>query len=234
VYDTIESLKDKEDATVLISFDYGPSSEPELQPMAIAILTHCFQRNIRVVGVTLLTEAVGLAQDAFETTAQEFGREYGRDYAFLGFKAGGAILVLNLGQDLHGTFPDDIRGNKTLEMPVTKKMGSLSDFDYVIDLTSGFPGIEEWIAYGQERYRFPLGGGCTAVMAPDFFPFLQSGQLNGLVSGLAGAAEYEVLVGKKGLAVSGMRPQSVAHLVIILFILIGNAVYLTQRRKGGA
>ena len=66
-------------------------------------------------------------------------------------------------------------------------------------------------------------------MAPDFFPFLQSRQLNGLIGGLAGAAEYEALVGKRGLAVSGMRPQSVAHIVIIGFILLGNAVYFLHR-----
>ena len=230
VYDTIERLE-KGHATVLISFDYGPSSQPELQPMALAILRHCFSRGVRVVGVTLVTEAVGLAQQAFETAAGEFGKEYGRDYAFLGFKAGGPILVLNLGQDLPGTFRQDIRGNETSEMEVTRDIRSLKDFDYVVDLAAGYPGVEEWIAYGQERYRFPLGAGCTAVMAPDFFPFLQSKQLNGLIGGLAGAAEYESLIGRKGLAASGMRPQSVAHVVIIAFILLGNGVYFLHRRS---
>ena len=229
VYVTVESLAGNPDAVVLISFDYGPSSQPELQPMALAILRHCFSRNIRVVGVTLITEAVGLAMQAFETAAGEYGRENGTDYAFLGFKAGGPILILNMGQDLHAAFPEDIRGAATADMPLTRNLRSLKDFDYVIDLAAGYPGVDEWIAYGQERYRFPLGAGCTAVMAPDFFPFLQSRQLNGLIGGLAGAAEYEALVGKRALAVSGMRPQSVAHIVIIGFILLGNAVYFMHR-----
>ena len=230
VHDTIENLAGKERATVLISFDYGPTSQPELQPMAVAILRHCFSRGIRVIGVTLITEAVGLAEQAFETAAEEFEREYGRDYAFLGFKAGGPILILNMGQDFQGTFSKDFRGHPTNEMEVTRGIRSLKDIDYVIDLAAGYPGVEEWIAYGQERYRFLLGGGCTAVMAPDFFPFLQSKQINGLIGGLAGAAEYEALIDRKDLAVSGMRPQSVAHVIIIAFILLGNIVYFIHRR----
>ena len=230
VHDTIENLAGKEGATVLISFDYGPTSQPELQPMAVAILRHCFSRGIRVIGVTLIAEGVGLAEHAFETAAEEFEREYGRDYAFLGFKAGGPILILNMGQDFHGTFSEDFRGHPTNEMEVTRGIRSLKDLDYVIDLAAGYPGVEEWIAYGQERYRFLLGCGCTAVMAPDFFPFLQSKQLNGMIGGLAGAAEYETLIDRKDLAVSGMRPQSVAHVIIIAFILLGNIVYFTHRR----
>ncbi len=233
VYNALDLLAEQENPTVLISFDYGPSSQPELQPMALAILRHCFSRGIRVVGVTLITEAVGLAQQAFETAAGEYDRQYGKDYAFLGFKAGGAILVLNMGQDLHATFEKDIRGNTTADMDVTRNIRSLRDFNYVLDLASGFPGIDEWIAYGQERYRFPLGAGCTAVMAPDYFPFLQSGQLNGLIGGLAGAAEYESLINRKGLAISGMRPQSVAHVLIIAFILLGNVVFFLHHRSSG-
>jgi hypothetical protein len=227
IYDKIDSLE--EGATVMVSFDYGPSSKPELQPMALAILRHCFSKNVKVVGVTLVTEGVGLANSAMETAAAEFDREYGRDYSFLGFKAGGAILVLNLGQDLQGTFKADLKGTSTSEMEVTRNIHSLKDFDYVIDLAAGFPGIEEWIAYGQERYRFTFGAGCTAVMAPDFYPFLQSGQLNGLIGGLAGAAEYETLIGRKAKAMGGMQAQSVAHLIIIAFILLGNAVYFLTR-----
>jgi hypothetical protein len=36
--------------------------------------------------------------------------------------------------------------------------------------------------------------GVTAVMAADMYPYLQSGQLIGMLSGLKGAAEYEKLV----------------------------------------
>ena len=89
---------------------------------------------------------------------------------------------------------------------------------------------EMWVLFGQEKYKFPLAAGCTAVMAPDLFPFLQSKQLTGLIGGLAGAAEYETLVDHPGSATIGMRPQSVTHLLLILFILLGNLMYFLNRR----
>ena len=58
--------------------------------------------------------------------------------------------------------------------------------------------------------------------------------MNGMMGGLAGAAEYETLVQASGTATEGMRPQSVVHLIIIAFIILGNVMYfLYGRQKGG-
>ena len=84
-------------------------------------------------------------------------------------------------------------------------------------------------------FGVPIGCGCTAVSAPTLYTYLQTNQMVGMLGGLKGAADYETLVGiKGGQAVRGMAPQSVAHLVIILFIIIGNVAYFSQRKKGGA
>lgn len=233
VYDAVEEVARKPGrGAVLISFDYDPGSEAELQPMARAVLRHCFQRGVRVVGVSHWPGNTDLVEEAFTTASREYGREQGKDYAFMGFKTGGGALIIGMGQDFPGVFPQDVRGNDTRRMEAMRDIRSLRDFDYVIDLAAGRPGIEEWIAYGQERYRFRMGGGCTAVIAPDQFPFLQAGQLNGLIGGLAGAAEYEALVGRKDEAVTGMRPQSVVHIVVILLIATGNLFHFLSRRKG--
>ena len=55
-----------------------------------------------------------------------------------------------------------------------------------------------------------------------------------MIGGLAGAAEYEKLVEIPGSATAGMRTQSIAHLIIVAFILIGNAAYFASRRRGAA
>ncbi|MSS70643.1 MAG: hypothetical protein EXS64_04050 [Candidatus Latescibacteria bacterium] len=228
IYDTVEVVAQKK-GRVLIAFDYGPSLVAELRPMALALLRHCFQRGVKVVGVTLTPEGVGMAQDAFGVVAKEFPLEYGKDYAFMGFKSGGSSFILNMGQDFQATLPKDSRGNDTRTMEITQDIRSLKDFDYIVDL-AGSSVTETWIAYGQERYRFKMGSGCTAVMAPDMFPFLQAGQLNGMMGGLAGAAEYETLVGVSDAATRNMTPQSVVHLVILAFILFGNLIYFLGRR----
>ena len=234
VYNTIEVIANNGGGTVLISFDYGPGSMPEVQPMALSILRHCFARNIKVVGMNHWPQGVGLAQQALDTTSKELNQTYGEDYVFLGFKTGAGTLVINMGQDFHSAFGKDLEGNNTTELAVTKNITSLKDFDYVISLAAGNTPDGIWIPFGQERYKFRFGIGCTAVMAPDMFPYLQSGQMNGLIGGLAGAAEYETLIKKPGSATDGMRPQSMVHLIIILFILLGNTIYfLYDRPQGG-
>lgn len=227
VYKKIESLP--QGAHVMIAFDYDPSSKEELQPMAVAFLHHCFHKDLKVIGMTHYPGAPGLAEQAITSVANQYQKKYGEDYAFLGYKPGGASLIINMGENLYSAFPKDFYGNETTTLPVLQGVDSLRNIEYLFDLAAGTT-IETWIVYGKEKYKFDLGAGCTAVIGPDMYPFLQSKQLNGLLGGLKGAAEYEALVEKKAYAVSGMRPQSVVHVIIILFVILGNVIYFTSRR----
>jgi len=52
-----------------------------------------------------------------------------------------------------------------------------------------------------------------------------------MMGGMKGAAEYEILMEGTGTASRGMDAQSVAHGLIIFFILFANFFYLVGRRK---
>ena len=228
VYNSVEAIPSG--SSILISFDFGPSTYTELGPMAEAILHHCFRQDLSVIAVTLVPEGQGLTQTTLEKVAVDYGKKYGEDYVFLGYKAGNEAVILNMGQDLRRAFDRDVHDNSLTDMRATREINSLADLPYVINLSAGYPGVEEWIQFVEERYGFKLAAGVTAVMAPDCFPFLQSGQLTGLLGGLAGAAEYEHLIGREAQATSGMRPQSVGHIVIIAFILCANLAYFSRRQ----
>lgn len=231
VYDEIERVAAIDEGTVLLSFSYGASTEPEMQPMARSLVRHCFSRDIKVVAICLWPEAPGLAQEVLQTTAAEFGKTYGVDYAFMGYKPGNYSVILNMGQDFHDAFSRDAWGARSNTLPLTRDIRSLRDFDFVFDLAAGDSIEFWWIPFGQEKFGFPFAGGCTAVMAPDLFPFLQSRQLIGLIGGLAGAAEYEILMDRRDSATEAMRAQSITHVIIIAFILFGNAVFFLTRRR---
>ena len=231
VYDGIEKLVAEGGGTVLLSCSYGPSTVPEIQPMLLSMLRHCFRNDLKVVVICLWPDAVGLAQQGLETVSAEYGKEYGKDYAFMGYKPGGAIVIVNLGQDLHSAFPQDNWGTATTELEVTRHIRSLRDFGFVFDFAAGNSIDQWWIPYGQEKYRFPLGAGCTAVVAPDLYPYRNSGQLVGLLGGLAGAAEYEKLMKKPGKATAAMTSQSFTHLILIAFIVLGNVMFFLSRRS---
>src|SRR5215471_5040778 len=231
VYDYLESLP--EGSLFLLSLDFEPGGKPELYPMAIALLRHAFRKNLKVLGMTLWPAGTGLAEMAFAQIAQESGKETGKDYAFLGYAPGDASAVISMGQDFHAAFPTDYYGVKTTELPILNNIHSLRDVHYVISLSVGFPGLDTWYVYGKEKYGFELGGGCTAVSAPRFYPLLNTGQINGLLGGLRGAAEYEILLGREGKALAGMDAQSATHFLIILLIVVCNSVYFLTGRGGG-
>jgi len=62
---------------------------------------------------------------------------------------------------------------------------------------------------------------------------LKTGQIVGIIPGLKGAAEYEKLIDQPGEAVRGMNIQSIVHLLIVIFVLIGNVGFFLsgQYRK---
>lgn len=230
VYDYLDSLP--EGAVFLLSMDFDPASKPELYPQAVALLRHAFKKNLRVIGMTLWVTGTGMADQVIRQVAEENGKQNGRDYVFLGWSPGVGSLIITMGQDLSKAFPNDYYNQPTKDLPVLKDVRTLRDVNYVVSLAAGTAGIESWYVFGRDKYKFELGGGCTGVIAPGLYPLLRSGQINGLIGGLRGAAEYEVLIGRKGRAVAGMDAQSATHFAIIGLVILCNVLYLATGRTG--
>jgi len=228
VYDHIESLPER--SVFLLSLDFDPASKPELYPQAVAILRHAFKKNLRVVAMTLWVSGTGMADELLTKIATESGKQRGTDYVFLGWSPGGTAVIINMGQDLYNSFPSDYGGKPTKGQPVLEAVNSLKDVTYAVSLGAGNPGVEAWYVFGKDKYKFELGGGCTGVIAPGLYPLLRSGQINGLIGGLRGAAEYESLIEQKGRAVAGMDAQSATHVAIIALVGLCNIFYFSLRR----
>ena len=195
VYDYIESLP--EGSAFLLSLDFDPASKPELYPQSISSLRHAFKKNLRVIAMTLWVSGTGMADQVVTQVAREMGKESGKDYVFLGWSPGGTAVIINMGQDLYGAFPADYNGKPTKGLPVLQGITNLRDVNYAVSLGAGNPGVEAWYVFGKDKYKFELGGGCTGVMAPGLYPLLRSGQINGLIGGLRGAAESKSLSARR-------------------------------------
>ncbi|MDD5090674.1 MAG: hypothetical protein PHQ23_07125 [Candidatus Wallbacteria bacterium] len=214
---------------VLFSNDYDPSSKAELYPMNVALLAHCFRNKIRVVAMALWPMGGTEMNNAFNELKVEFPDiRYGVDYINMGYKAGQSIVINSIGTDFTTAFPS-VEGKKVRDIPILQDVNDYSSFNAIINLSAGTPGTKEWIAFAGTKFNIPTVSGCTAVSAPDFYPYFQSKQLFGLLPGLAGAAEYEYLVKRPGKGLKGMDAQSMAHLVIGLFIILGNCIVFYEK-----
>ena len=223
VYDRIESLP--EGTAIMIPMEYSPDTMAELQPMARAVLRHCFSRGLKVLSTSLQIQGVLLIEQDLRTVANEYGKVYGKDYVFLGYKPYPDNVILNMGENFRVSFPLDYYNNPLDSLPMMAGINNYSNVACIVNINAT-SGVDSWITYANGRYGADLALGVTAVIATDYYAFLQSGQLFGLMGGLKGAAEYERLIGKKGVANRAMTSVSVAHIFIILFIIIGNIAFI--------
>ncbi len=229
IYDAIEALPDG--SVVLVSADYDPGSEAELYPMNLALFHQLGKRNLKLIITQLWPQAGPLVKDCLDKAYLPQGKVEGVDFVNLGYKPGGAVLISKCNESILAAFPEDVNGTPVSEIPVLKGIQNSKDVDFFVILSAGTPGIREWLEQCQSRIGKPMASGMTAVSAPDFFQYESSGQLVGLLGGLRGAADYEALVGREGRGILGMGPQSFGHLLIIIFIVIGNIGYLIGRRR---
>jgi len=231
-FDAVDSLHAGD--VVYLAVDYDPGSKPELEPMLNATLRHLFRKHVKVVGATLWPAGAPLLEAGLkEIGEKEFGLKYGVDFVNLGFKEGKENVMVQLGKSFRAVYPNDYYGTPLGKLPLfaaRKPDGSFAvdnfhDVKLLVNVSGGYPGTKEWVQQVRTRYNIPIVAGCTAVSAPEFYPYVQSGQLLGLLGGLAGAAEYEQLIGLRGWAVTGMAAQSLGHVMIVILILFGNLFY---------
>lgn len=227
---------------ILVSFDYGPSTIPENSPMAAAIAKHCFAKGVRVYATALDITGPMIGARVLRQAAEAFGKKEHEDWVMLGFKPGGAQpLIIGMGADVSTVYPTDYQGKALSDIPAMKGFRKLSDLKLAICLSAANVP-ESWMAFAGSRYKVPIAAGVTGVMVADFYAYLDTGQLVGLLGGMKGAAEYERLVAdnidkEKGLgtATRGMVSQSAAHVTIVLFVLCGNiAMRMSARSQAAA
>lgn len=206
VYNYLERISsEKTNPVILMSFNYTGSTLPELQPMARAIIRHCYMRDIKVMGYCFASPVgEAIAERLLVSLSEEYNTQRGKDFVNFGYRRPATPILLGMGTNIYEVFPQDNRGTPVDSIPMMKNVKTYSDVDLVIELT-GSGSYRSWIIYARGKYGQDIAAGITGVMAAECYPFLQSEQLKGLLPGLKGAAEYEKLVdnleekiGKKG------------------------------------
>jgi len=241
VFDAVENLPSG--SRVLMAWDFEPASEGELGPMATAFARHCCERRHKMYFMTTWPAGPPMIQKSIdgETRARFPRMIYGQDYVNLGYKAGDEGVIKVIVTDLKKYYTTDHYGTNIDAIPMTQEISSVQDMDLILNVSAGRAGTKEWVQYATTPYpKIKLAAGCTGVQAPLFYPYIP-GQLIGLLGAIKGAAEYEAALAarypqyadpKFNEAVRRMGPQMWAHLLVLGLIIVGNILYVVERRRG--
>lgn len=216
---------------MLLVFDYSIGGGPDVDPQAQVVLAHALSKGVQVVEVAFVDTGLNYAQKCVDKwTAQ--GKVYGQDIVCLGYAAGVETAISAFAQDIAAVFPTDVKGQPIGSYPIMQNVKTAADFKFIAEFATGIPGPAEWIRQVGTRYKVPIACGVVAVMGPQNVPYLQSGQIVGLLGGgLKSAAEYEIAIKMPGAATAAMDAQSLGHLAIVLFVILGNLLFLVERQE---
>lgn len=231
LYGFIDSLP--ENSYLLVSFDHEASSIPEIKPIATALLKHAFSKGHKLIGLSLFSEGTLIGYRLMTEIGEEYGRTYGEDYVYLGFKPQYIAAILSMGESIPRTFPKDYLGSKYSDIPILSGIENYDDFSAVLSIADGSL-TTHWIEYAGMRYHVPIIAGVAAAMVTTYDPYLEAGQMHSMIGGLRGAAEYEKMLGYDGGGARAMLAQTTAHLYVILMIIIGNVIYFRNRKKSNS
>jgi len=231
MYDFLDSLP--RGSVVMVSFDHEASSLPEIRPIAEALLRHAYSRDQKLVGVALMAEGTLIGYRLMESTAREYDKNYGEDFVFLGFKPQYVAAILSMAESIEATFPEDYFGTPVGQLPLMEGVDNYQDVAAVMSIADG-SFTTHWIEYGRIRHNLTVIAGVTAAMVTTYDPYLASGQLETMIGGLRGAAEYEQLIGVPGGGGRGMPAQTASHIYVLLMIVAGNVAWWMSRRKRDA
>ncbi len=237
VFDKIENLPPG--SNMLISFDFDPAMAPEVQPMANAISAHALEKGHKIIFMSLwATGQALLSQTLDNVILPQFPEKQDLvDYVNIGYKAGNEGVLNVIVGDFRQMFPTDVNSVPLDDIELFNNIKSCKDMDLIISIGGGKPGPKEWVLFVGDPGDVPVGAGVAAVVAPQLYPYFPS-QVVGILGGIKGAAEYESeLVSRhekfKDMDTPGLRmmgPQTLAHIVIMAFIVIGNVIYFRSRK----
>jgi hypothetical protein len=194
---------------VLVIFDYEPAQAGELEPGATAIIKHLLLRGITVVGASTQPVGAALGNNVLEQVAvdlsEHYSYTYGTHYLTLGYIPGGAVGIGQFAANPSGIFPNTPLGRdfrrdlSTIEgvwhSPALSAIDptSLNSFGVIVLVAASPETVRAWMEQAQPRTTTNIVAVISAGAEPLVRPYAEGNapQLKGLVTGLAGAAQYQ-------------------------------------------
>ncbi len=244
LFSVIDGLKLGQDQIVLFAMDFGPNSKAENFDQSSLLVEHLMRRRIPIAFYSLYAQATPFLEEIPRQVAAKLMREdptqqwrYAKDWVNLGYQ----VQVLTIQQvanskNIPETLKKDARGNSLSELDIFKNIKTLKQIPLFIQVTGLVGALEAYLQFlKSEDFRPNFVHGCTSITIPKAYIYLDSGQLLGLLEGIAGAAWYSELLTEKYPNRERDKAGSIntglgfAQILILLLILLGNIFDFRKR-----
>jgi hypothetical protein len=206
---------------VLVVIDYQPALAGELEAASSPLFNQLLFRGARVTFISTSITGPALAENFIQTLRPEYASN--QEYVNLGYLPGGAAGVVYFAADPVSAIPSGPLASPWEQAPL-QGIDGLDDFAAVIVMTDDTDTGRIWIE--QLRYPgapladLPMVMVVSAQAEPMIWPYYDSGQVDGLVAGLAGGRYYMQLT-QTGFPPRYWSAFSAGIILAILAILIG-------------
>lgn len=233
-YDTLQAVP--ANSTVLLAFEYDPSTAGEMDLQAKAIVNHLSKRNVKIIALSTLETGAPIARRILDdATRRAPNYVYGTNYVNLGFLPGHEAGLSNLATSgFPATLQDVVLNQNITQIGVTANIKTLRDLQMIVVLAGTEAALKVWMEQVQPRAGVPIVAGVSAAVEPRARAYRDTPtqQLRAMMSGLVGAAQYEVLANQPGLALISVNVQTFAQYALVAIILLGNLVFWIQQARG--
>jgi hypothetical protein len=235
-------------APVLVVFDYDPALSGELEAAAAPLIDHLLLQGPRLALISTNPTGPALAERLLHNTSASplvarHNYQSGQQYLNLGYLAGGSSGVLYFAISPAKAAPFTLDGQPAWLLPPLQGIQILSDFSAIIVLTDNADSGRVWIEQTSSSIgNTPMLMVISAQVEPMILPYYNSGQIKGLVTGLAGGEAYEQTFvhpdAQTGLAQRYWNSFSAGTLVAEILIVVGalwsaNTGWRARREKSG-
>lgn len=214
---------------VIFACGVKPVTAPELGPLSLAVLNQVIAKKLKIVFLPSMPEAPRFIEE-YAGICQQQGYKEGVDFVVLPFMAGEESHYAAIGSNLKSLYKE--QKSSTLWDSIT----DIKSFALFIDISGG--DQQRWaMAHIGGPRGVPIVAGVNASIHPNIQQYFTSGQLAGIIGGLNGAAQYEIMNKIPGKAAAGMDAQALGHLLVILLVVLGNIGHVLSKRgelKDGA
>lgn len=231
IYNIIENLPEGSIIVMggsgVFAFDYEPGAA------MIASIRQMAKNKLRLVGIPLGTESLQLHKyvvDTAKVLQQDGGPwKYGVDYVQLPYIPGGDAALVRLLTGVQSVVTVDANGIPLENLPLMKDFRSYKDITLWICPHWGYPSIVRYVTgeRGVPSVMFAHAYSYT-VYAPYMMIYPDKVWMT---NGFLGGAQYEKLVGYKGLGHAAVDSYTLISVAYVFFVLLGNITLLTKVKK---